>query len=372
MLTILEGSTFCLSDDLGDVSGETSGFFAWDTRFLSRLVLRVDGASPLPLSAGRLKHFAAAFYLRNPRVAGLPSDSLSIARNRFVGTGLQERIAVQNESMDRLAFELSLELGTDFADIISVKLHDFAFGDPEHAPCFPLRCSQGRSRRTARSSSRSRTAMRRPGSSSLARDASSTGNSFFRSSWIRTRVGSCGSTSSPRLGAYLSRPSRPSSDSTTSSRSWATSSRRGRSAFPSCAAAGRESLRRAFDQSVSDIAALRIRSGVERRPLFAAGMPWFMTVFGRDTAITSLADAPFFDGSRLGRARRPRPAAGDGRRPLDRRRAGKDRPRGAARSRGGDVVRPLLRLGRLDAALPRSPGRDVSLDGRHGARHEAP
>ena len=80
MLTILEGSTFCLSDDLGDVGAETSGFFAWDTRFLSRLLLRVDGSRPLPLSAGRLQHFAAAFYLRNPRVDGLPNDSISIAR----------------------------------------------------------------------------------------------------------------------------------------------------------------------------------------------------------------------------------------------------------------------------------------------------
>ena len=137
MLTILEGSTFCLSDDLGDVDGETSGFFAWDTRFLSRLVLRIDGARPLLLSSGRLQHFAAAFYLRNPRVNSLPGDSLSIARQRFIGTGLQERIALRNESMERLVFELSLELGTDFADIISVKLHDFALGDPEHAPALP-------------------------------------------------------------------------------------------------------------------------------------------------------------------------------------------------------------------------------------------
>ena len=51
---------------------------------------------------------------------------------------------------------------------------------------------------------------------------------------------------------------------------------------------GWEALRRAFDQSIADLAALRIRRGEERRPLFAAGMPWFMTVFGRDTAITSL------------------------------------------------------------------------------------
>ena len=51
---------------------------------------------------------------------------------------------------------------------------------------------------------------------------------------------------------------------------------------------GWESLRRAFDRSIADLAALRMRTGEYRRPLFAAGMPWFMTVFGRDTAITSL------------------------------------------------------------------------------------
>ena len=34
-LTILEGSTFCISDEVGDIGEETSGFFAQDTRFLS-------------------------------------------------------------------------------------------------------------------------------------------------------------------------------------------------------------------------------------------------------------------------------------------------------------------------------------------------
>ena len=51
---------------------------------------------------------------------------------------------------------------------------------------------------------------------------------------------------------------------------------------------GWESMRRAFDRSIDDLAALRMRTGEYRRPLFAAGMPWFMTVFGRDTEITSL------------------------------------------------------------------------------------
>jgi glycogen debranching enzyme len=49
-----------------------------------------------------------------------------------------------------------------------------------------------------------------------------------------------------------------------------------------------DALQHTFSQSVADLASLRLRSdgGVGQLP--AAGMPWFMTVFGRDTLITSL------------------------------------------------------------------------------------
>jgi glycogen debranching enzyme len=287
VLTILEGSTFCLSDDLGDVSGETSGFFAWDTRFLSRLVLRINGARPLPLSAGRLQHFAAAFYLRNPRLDGLPGDSLSIARRRFVGTGLQERIAVRNESMERLAFELSLELATDFADIISVKLHDFALGDPEHAPPLPPPAPARHDPtdgaiviEEATGDASTRIVLSRAG-------RLEDGKVVFpldldpHESWeLRLDV-------LPSLGgeqvetvAAIDRLDDELEILGDVVEAWTLRVPKLRG--------GWEALRRAFDQSIADLAALRIRSGEERRPLFAAGMPWFMTVFGRDTAITSL------------------------------------------------------------------------------------
>src|SRR4026209_890639 len=129
-MTILEGSTFCICDAIGDLDGRTSGFFAEDTRFLSRLELRVNGARPLLLSSGTIEYFSAAFYLRNPVAEGLVQDSLSIARERFVGDGMQDHLVVRNETATPLRFELALDVGTDFADIISVKEHDFALGNP--------------------------------------------------------------------------------------------------------------------------------------------------------------------------------------------------------------------------------------------------
>src|SRR5881398_3464435 len=113
-LTILEGSTFCICDEIGDVGEPTSGFFADDTRFLSRLCLTVNGATPLLLSSGKVEYFSAAFYLRNPVAGGLPQDSLSIVRHRFVGDGMQDHVIVRNQSLEPIAFDLALDLGTDF------------------------------------------------------------------------------------------------------------------------------------------------------------------------------------------------------------------------------------------------------------------
>src|SRR5262249_45348229 len=51
-----------------------------------------------------------------------------------------------------------------------------------------------------------------------------------------------------------------------------------------------EDLRKTYHRSIGDLAALRMRprnQGVPLRDLPAAGLPWFMTVFGRDTLITS-------------------------------------------------------------------------------------
>ncbi len=52
-VTILEGATFCISDELGDIGEPTTGFFEEDTRFLSRFALRINGARPLLLSVGQ-------------------------------------------------------------------------------------------------------------------------------------------------------------------------------------------------------------------------------------------------------------------------------------------------------------------------------
>ena len=131
MLTILEGSTFCICDEQGDIGGGTGGLFAEDTRYLSRLELIVDGKRPLILSSGRVEYFSAAFFLRNDVTASLGQDVVSIDRRRFVGAaGMTDTFLVRNEGMETVAFRLSIVVEADFADILTVKERDFTLGAP--------------------------------------------------------------------------------------------------------------------------------------------------------------------------------------------------------------------------------------------------
>ena len=290
-LTILEGSTFCICDDLGDIgTEETSGFFSEDVRFLSSLRLTIDGERPLLLSSGKVEYYSAAFYLRNSTRTGLAQDTLLISRERFVGNGLQDRVVVQNESAERVGFVVGLEVGADFADLFSVKDRDFALGNPEHAKPLPRPVAPFFEAR------HQRFAFIDPewdeSTHVFVSEAGEVDGGKIqwrveldpRDEWTVT-IGVTPSTAS----TYGSTPEWPDVEHRfgeelahvqESLASW-------QLRLPQLRASW-DPLHHAFDQSVADLAALRLRSDDGMGKLPAAGMPWFMTVFGRDTIIASL------------------------------------------------------------------------------------
>jgi glycogen debranching enzyme len=298
-LTILEGSTFCICDEIGDVATATSGLFAADTRFLSRLRLTVNGKAPLLLSSGQVEYFSAAFYLRNALAGGLGLDELSIERTRFVGEAMQDTIVLENQSMRRLEFAVGIEVGADFADIISVKEHDFALGDPLNAqPLPPL--AEGRWNDDGRElvlGDHDEPGLGTRIVFSHAGEADGNAVRFAveldpRERW-QVQVGVIPSAAGDaaakprfadrRFGEELAHVRE-------SLVAW-------RLRVPQLRASW-DDLSDSFSQSVSDLAALRMRSGDGNGEpgigtLPAAGMPWFMTVFGRDTLITCLQTLMF-------------------------------------------------------------------------------
>jgi glycogen debranching enzyme len=285
-ITILEGSNFCICDSNGDFSWPTSGLFAHDTRFLSQLALTINGERPLLLSAGKVEYFSAAFYLRNPIAGELPQDAVSIGRHRFVGEGMQDRLHVQNQSMAPVAFELALEFASDFADIFAVKNHDFALGDPSRATLppeaeprydadenlfvleddgYPAKTQvifserghvePGKVRYWVELESRATWDLNMEVVPSLDDDEVAPRIAKRRFGEERERV-------EASLDAWKLRVPQLRA-------SWA-------------------DLSDSFGRSIADLASLRLPSGHGLGNLPAAGMPWFMTVFGRDTIITSL------------------------------------------------------------------------------------
>ncbi len=123
-VSILEGNTFIVSDLAGNIDAspaDTHGLFAWDTRFLSRWVLTVDGQTPQVLSTDDLDYFSAQFFLVPGTGTVYVDADLSIMRRRSASDGFREELLVRNEKSEPKDLVIRLEAAADFADLFEVK-----------------------------------------------------------------------------------------------------------------------------------------------------------------------------------------------------------------------------------------------------------
>jgi glycogen debranching enzyme len=121
-IAILEGRTFMYSNSVGDVpGGSIGGLVHADTRFLNRWVLTVNGKRFLALRSGRVDHYSAAFFLANDQMPGLMPNTIAVRRLRYVGHGMHERIELQSFSAKPLSLEVRLAATNDFADLFEMK-----------------------------------------------------------------------------------------------------------------------------------------------------------------------------------------------------------------------------------------------------------
>ncbi|WP_028463939.1 glycogen debranching N-terminal domain-containing protein [Nesterenkonia alba] len=121
-VTQVEGSTFCVSGIHGDIRpGRAEGLFVRDTRVLSRWELRVDGELLEPLTVIPAEPFEQRFVARAPVREGLVEPTLIVERRRLVGQGMREDITVHNYGPEAAGIHLSLTVEADFADLFQVK-----------------------------------------------------------------------------------------------------------------------------------------------------------------------------------------------------------------------------------------------------------
>ncbi|MBT2555911.1 glycogen debranching N-terminal domain-containing protein [Arthrobacter sp. ISL-5] len=121
-VTLVEGSSFCISLANGDIYPEyPHGVFHEDTRILSRWNLTVNGQVLEPLAAETKEPYRALFVGRVPRSDGYADSALIVERLREVGAGIVEEITVRNHSADAAECEVSVTVESDFADLFEVK-----------------------------------------------------------------------------------------------------------------------------------------------------------------------------------------------------------------------------------------------------------
>jgi glycogen debranching enzyme len=121
-VTLVEGSSFCISLPNGDIHAELPhGVFFQDTRVLSGWSLTVNGQPLESLTAETKEPYRAVFVGRVPRRDGYADSTLIVERLREVGAGIQERLTVRNYSMIPAECVLVMTVEADFADLFEVK-----------------------------------------------------------------------------------------------------------------------------------------------------------------------------------------------------------------------------------------------------------
>lgn len=289
VISINHGNTFLISEFDGSITGASDqGLYSRDTRYLSRYQLYIDGAPWTLLNSGAVAYYASRTYLVNPQVLTghgmIEAGTLGLVLGRTIGEALHEDIDIRNHSQQHRRFNLELLIRNDFADIFEVRaktltgrghietewtsdaqrlISRYVHGDFRRALILTLeRCDSK--------------ALYGNGRINFAVDLAPGAvwhvcckYDIKENDILRPAPGECAQAcESSRSGQTLMQWKEVTTQLTTSNEEWY----------------------RLYLQAVEDMAALRLPVDDEHPDelLAAAGVPWFVSVFGRDSLIVSL------------------------------------------------------------------------------------
>jgi glycogen debranching enzyme len=327
-MTINSGATFLISDDLGDIpDGTELGLYHEDTRFLSAYTLTLDGAPPLVLGAHPTASFASAHFLTNPILPAIPRGQLSLIRRRVLGDGMREELEITNHGEGPVTCALELWFDADFCHLFDAR-HESQVSKEALLRGGTLRRESAPDSRELRFSythgPRVRMLLVRLSAPSEMAD----GRCRFalrlapQQSWRLTLDfltlldEHTGEHAGERQAPAGAKPLLPG----------AAARERSRQHQARMVASAPElqtdslTLRRAYRQSIQDFAALQIlptaagaaepdaplpaeASDGRDEFIIAAGIPWYMTLFGRDSLITAYQALPYFPAAAKGTLR---------------------------------------------------------------------
>ncbi|MFY1687499.1 glycogen debranching N-terminal domain-containing protein [Plantactinospora sp. WMMB782] len=286
LVSILDGNTFMLSDTRGDIDPSPdypTGLFAWDTRFLSKWVLTIDGERLHALSTDDLQYFECRFFLVPGEPTHYVDAKTSVIRHRSLSGAFEEQLTVLNHRDEPVTLTLRMEIDCDFADI------------------FDAREARPLSRRTAKfvTSGGLRLCHQRDKhvsetivTSSEPAEIDAEGLTF------RVELGPHGtwSTSIQALGTIRGAGGRDVRENLRGYRRDRPEKHRdlqewlARTPKLTCDS---DALKETYRRSLVDLAALQYTGLTSQGKLTSTGLPWYMTVFGRHSIVTGLQTLPF-------------------------------------------------------------------------------
>lgn len=296
-LAIHQGHTVLLTELDGQIiSGSQKGLYFHDTRLISNWTIFANGVPWQLLSSGALRSFATQVFLANhpfdSEDGPIEPHTVSLTLTRHIGGGLHEDVEITNHGLRAVSFNLEIAVRSDFADIFEVKAGRVvrrgrvvtAWSEREQRLVTTYRNQhfrRGIGMRVHASDARAGYANGRmtfaitlaPGARwhcCLKYDLVDEGR--IARAPQRCGVGDEASPEGRRLAQW-------------------------RRAIPTLECSN-ETFSRLFRQATDDVAALRVPEYEDgRRQLVpAAGLPWFVALFGRDSLIASLQTSLIYSG----------------------------------------------------------------------------
>jgi glycogen debranching enzyme len=129
-LTLIDGKTFSATNDAGDIYPPRSpdvGFFHDDTRFLSQLELRIGGCRTVVLSSSTEKTFSSQIELTTGNLRlrdsfDLPENTVHIRREQLLASNiLFDRLTLENFNLEPVDFVVEMLFDADFVDVFQVR-----------------------------------------------------------------------------------------------------------------------------------------------------------------------------------------------------------------------------------------------------------
>ncbi len=286
-VTLVHGTSFVICAESGDIRDDTptSGVFVADTRICSRLEVTIDGVAPEPLATATDEPYQGRFISRTH------DRGVLLERRLRVGRGVRLDLCARNLEPSRRSLVLGVAFAADLADIFAVK-EGRADGRPRPCSVTPQGLVIG-------GPGRRRGLLVHLGEGAVAHHDGTVTWELDLAAHDRREV--CLDVAAVRDGDIvepLFRCDSPADRTLPAEHTagWRQLAPTIRSDIPGLVATGQ--------RSIEDLGALRIHDPAHPdEPLVAAGAPWFMTLFGRDSILTSMMALPLDPSLGLGTAR---------------------------------------------------------------------